>query len=103
MATDRIDEGERGIEMSEIEPIENQVDMGDNTQMDRHIKDIVETDESVTITFGKSEATPPVVETAGYDEDRLDRGELVFRSRAADMVEEDDRRVRMSISSEEPC
>jgi HK97 family phage major capsid protein/HK97 family phage prohead protease len=36
------------------------------------------------------------------DEDRLDRGELVFRARAADMVEEDDRRVRMSISSEEP-
>jgi hypothetical protein len=29
--------------------------------------------------------------------DRLDRGELVFRARAADMVEEDDRRVRMSI------
>jgi HK97 family phage major capsid protein/HK97 family phage prohead protease len=101
-ALDRIDEGERGIEMSEIEPIENQVDMGDNAQMDRHIKDIVETDDSVTITFGKSEATLPVVETAGYDEDRLDRGELVFRSRAADMVEEDDRRVRMSISSEEP-
>ncbi len=71
--------------------------------MDRHIQDIVETDETVTITFGKSDATPPVVETAGYkDEDRLDRGELVFRARAADMVEEDDRRVRMSISSEEP-
>ena len=35
-------------------------------------------------------------------EDRLDRGELVYRARAADMVEEDDRRVRMSISSEEP-
>ena len=101
-ALDRIDEGERGIEMSEIEPIENQVDMGDNAQMDRHIKDIVETDDSVTITFGKSEATPPVVETAGYDEDRLDRGELMTRARAADMVEEDDRRVRMSISSEEP-
>ena len=72
--------------------------------MDRHIQDIVETDETVTITFGKSDATPPVVETAGYkeDEDRVDRSELVFRSRAADMVEEDDRRVRMSISSEEP-
>ena len=71
--------------------------------MDRHIQDIVETDETVTITFGKSDTTPPVVETAGYkDDDRLDRGELVFRSRAADMVEEDDRRVRMSISSEEP-
>jgi len=74
--------------------------------MDRHIQDIVETDDSVTITFGKSDATPPVVETAGYKDDeemdRLDRGELMTRARAADMVEEDDRRVRMSISSEEP-
>ena len=35
-------------------------------------------------------------------EDRLDRGELVFRAANADMQEEDDRRVRMSISSEEP-
>ena len=35
-------------------------------------------------------------------EERLDRGELIFRAAAADMKEEDDRRVRMSISSEEP-
>ena len=72
--------------------------------MDRHIQNIVETDDSVTITLGKSDDTPPVVETAGYkeDQDRVDRGELMTRARAADMVEEDDRRVRMSISSEEP-
>ncbi|MFZ8992338.1 MAG: phage major capsid protein, partial [Candidatus Puniceispirillaceae bacterium] len=102
-ALDRIDEGERGIEMSEIEPIENSDELVDNAPMERHIQNITETEDTVTITFGKSDA--PVVETAGYDDeemDRLDRGELVFRARAADMVEEDDRRVRMSISSEEP-
>jgi len=74
-ALDRIDEGERGIEMSEIEPIENSDELVDNAPME-------------------NEQT--------HNEDRLDRGELVFRARAADMVEEDDRRVRMSISSEEP-
>ena len=35
-------------------------------------------------------------------EERFDRGELVFRAAEADMVDEDDRRVRMSLSSEEP-
>jgi HK97 family phage major capsid protein/HK97 family phage prohead protease len=35
-------------------------------------------------------------------EERFDRGELMHRAGAAEMVEEDDRRVRMSISSEEP-
>jgi len=36
------------------------------------------------------------------NEERFDRGELMHRAGAAEMVEEDDRRVRMSISSEEP-
>ena len=68
-------EGERGIEMLEDDQIEKTDDLVDNAPMENEI-----------------------VQT----EDRLDRGELVFRARAADMVEEDDRRVRMSISSEEP-
>ena len=77
---------------------------GGDKAMDRHIQNITETDETVTITFGKSDA--PVTETTGYDEDdemeRFDRGELVFRAAAGEMVDEDDRRVRMSLSSEEP-
>ena len=72
--------------------------------MERHIQNITETEDTVTITFGKSDA--PVAETTGYDEDdemeRFDRGELVFRAAAGEMVDEDDRRVRMSLSSEEP-
>ena len=74
-ALDRIDEGERGIEMLEDDQIEKTDDLVDNAPMENEIE---------------------------QTEDRLDRGELVFRARAADMVEEDDRRVRMSISSEEP-
>ena len=69
------EEGERGIEMLEDDQIEKTDDLVDNAPMENEIE---------------------------QTEDRLDRGELVFRARAADMVEEDDRRVRMSISSEEP-
>ena len=76
-------------------------------EMDRHIKKIEETDEDYIITYGKSEMTEPVAMTAGDDEDeddysRLDRSSLVFRATDAEMVDEDDRRVRMSLSSEEP-
>jgi len=74
-ALDRIDEGERGIEMSEIEPIENSDELVDNAPMENEQTHI---------------------------EERFDRGELMHRAGAAEMVEEDDRRVRMSISSEEP-
>jgi len=72
--------------------------------MDRHIQDITETDDTVTITFGKS-GTPVQVEATKPDDedyDRFDRSELVFRAGNAEMVDEDDRRVRMSLSSEEP-
>ena len=74
-ALDRIDEGERGIEMSEIEPIENSDELVDNAPMENEQTHI---------------------------EERLDRLVLMHRTGAAEMVEEDDRRVRMSISSEEP-
>lgn len=74
--------------------------------MDRHIKNIVETDDEYVITFGKSEMQEPVAtETAGYDEEemeRFDRSALNYRAADGEMVDEDDRRVRMSLSSEEP-
>ena len=75
-------------------------------KMDRHIQNIVETDETVTITFGKSDTDAQVeTQTAGYDEEkeeRFDRSALTFRAADGEMVDEDDRRVSMSISSEEP-
>lgn len=74
--------------------------------MDRHIKNIVETDDEYVITFGKSEMQEPVAtETTSYDEDemeRFDRSALNYRAADGEMVDEDDRRVRMSLSSEEP-
>ena len=54
------------------------------------------------------EKEPDLVDNAPMEneqthiEERFDRGELMHRAGAAEMVEEDDRRVRMSISSEEP-
>jgi len=44
----------------------------------------------------------PMTDEIEITEERFDRGELVFRAAEADMVDEDDRRVRMSLSSEEP-
>lgn len=79
----------------------------DERAMDRHIKNVVETDDEYVITFGKSEMQEPVVtETAGYDDEeemeRFDRSALNYRAADGEMVDEDDRRVRMSLSSEEP-
>ena len=75
--------------------------------MDRHIQKVEETDDAYVITFGKADMDEPVAMTAGDKEDeddysRLDRSSLVFRATDAEMVDEDDRRVRMSLSSEEP-
>ena len=90
-------------------PLKSKVQSDDERTlpMDRHIKKIEETDDDYIITYGKSEMQPPVEMTAGDKEDdddyeRLDRSTLVFRASDAEMVDEDDRRVRMSLSSEEP-
>ena len=90
-------------------PLKSEVQSDDERTlpMDRHIQKVEETDDAYVITFGKSEMQPPVEMTAGDKEDdddyeRLDRSTLVFRASDAEMVDEDDRRVRMSLSSEEP-
>jgi HK97 family phage major capsid protein/HK97 family phage prohead protease len=71
---------------------------------ERHIQSIQETEDAYIITYGK--ATPD----REYDEDdememerdNFDRSTLTFRAVAVEATEEDDRRVRMSLSSEEP-
>ncbi len=90
-------------------PLKSDVQSDDERMfaMDRHIQKVEETDDAYVITFGKSEMQPPVEMTAGNKEDdedyeRLDRSTLVFRASDAEMIDEDDRRVRMSLSSEEP-
>lgn len=104
-ALDRIDEGERDM-TNDLNSDNMSLDIEGEAMENRHIKNIVETDEEYVITFGKSEAAEPVAtETAGYDDDemeRFDRSALTFRAAEGEMVDEDDRRVRMSLSSEEP-
>lgn len=76
--------------------------------VERHIKNVVETDDEIIITFGKSmpeeEATdePEIVEAGDdYDEERLSKSEVFHRMEHAEIEEKDDRRVDMSVSSEQ--
>ena len=75
--------------------------------VERHIKNVVETEDEIIITFGKSmpeeeAADEPEIEEAGgdYDEERLSKSEVFHRMEQADVEEKDDRRVEMSVSSE---
>ena len=75
--------------------------------VERHIKNVVETEDEIIITFGKSmpeeeAADEPEIEEAGgdYDEERLSKSEVFHRMEHADVEEKDDRRVEMSVSSE---
>jgi Caudovirus prohead protease. len=72
---------------------------------ERHIVAVQETDETVTVTFEKhhdEEVESEEIETEEVEEERFDRSALTFR--AAEVTGSDDksRRVRMSLSSEEP-
>jgi len=99
---DRIDEGDRQIDL-EAEIDDNALKGGDIME-NRHIQNVEETEDTVTITFGKSE-TAPVTETSEFEADemeRFDRSMLEYRAASGEMYDEDDRRVRMSLSSEEP-
>jgi len=90
-------------------------DMADLEQ--RHIQNVEETDDAYIITFGKS--MPETEERPYHDEDedkenkgddekdmeRLDRTDMVKRYHSFDAdraVDEDTRRVRIGVSSEEP-
>lgn len=80
---------------------------GDRAVEQRHIKEIVETDDEIIITFGKSMpeeeavAEPETAESGyDYDEERLSKSEVFHRMENADVEEKDDRRVEMSVSSE---
>ena len=87
-------------------------DMADLEQ--RHIQNVEETDDAYIITFGKS--MPETEERPYHDEDemkadkdkdmeRLDRNEMVKRYHHFEddrAIDEDTRRVRIGVSSEEP-
>ena len=99
-ALDRIDEGERDM-TNDLNSDNMTLDVEGEDMENRHIIDVTETDETYTVTFEKhSEEMRP------YDdeekEERFDRSALNYRAADGEMVDEDDRRVRMSLSSEEP-
>ena len=83
---------------------------GDNEydkKEERHIQAIQETEDAYIVTFGKS--MPEREQTDKEDEmevemerDGFDRSKLTFRAVEVEATDEDDRRVRMSLSSEEP-
>ncbi len=68
---------------------------------ERHIKNITETDDSYIVEFGKSEEPEMAVEE---DEGRADKVEVTTRAMEMDAspIKEDERRVKMALSSEEP-
>ena len=83
---------------------------GDNEydkKEERHIQAIEETEDAYIVTFGKS--MPEREQTDKEDDmevemerDGFDRSKLTFRAVEVEATDEDDRRVRMSLSSEEP-
>ena len=99
------DEDERMIETTETD----EVAMSDEIKneevaetQERHIVAVQETDETVTVTFEKHHDEEVETEVAEVEEERFDRSTLAYR--AAEVIGSDDksRRVRMSLSSEEP-
>ena len=66
----------------------------------RHIKNIEETDDEIVITFGKSEPVEDMPEEV--EEERFSKSEVVRRADDMEAKAMDDRRVSMSVSSENP-
>lgn len=66
----------------------------------RHIKNIEETDDEIIITYGKSEAVEDMPEEV--EEERFSKAEVVRRANDMQAEAVDDRRVSMSVSSENP-
>ena len=75
---------------------------------ERHIKNVEETDDSVIITYGKSEEEPEVeeveVEVESEESDRAEVAEVQHRAMEMEFspIDEETRTVKMAISSEEP-
>ena len=72
---------------------------------ERHIKNVEETDDSVIITYGKSEEEPQVEEPEVEEEtDRAASAEVQHRAMEMEMspIDEETRTVKIALSSEEP-
>ena len=92
-------------EITEVEEVAEEVTEEERSESvdepiteERHVKNVVETDEELIVTFGKDMTTEP------EGEDRSDENSVKHRSMHLERgyIDEDSRRVKMAISSEEP-
>ena len=103
-------EAQEWLREHDFEPIKFEPAAEGRQMEERHIVDVAETDETVTIVFAKDhdeEPAPTEADERPYhddDEERFDRSDLVMR--AMDMgekaIDPDTRTVRVGVSSEEP-
>jgi HK97 family phage major capsid protein len=84
-------------EVEEIAEEERSELVEEQVTEERHVKNVVETDDELIVTFGKDM-------TADQEDERADGDEVKHRSMALERgyIDEDSRRVKMAISSEEP-
>ena len=98
--------------MSELKENIEVVELPEEETAERHIMAVEETDEAITVTFGKSDQPAEVEEPRGYDGEEVDEEEMErmfdkkiqLRAIAIEekAIDEDTRRVRIAVSSEEP-
>jgi len=102
-ALDKIDEGERQIDL-EAKIDDNALEGGDVME-NRHIQSIEETDDAYIITFGKSMMDErPYHDDEEEEKERVERADLVHRAMGMDekAVDQKSRTAMVGVSSEEP-
>lgn len=98
--------------MSELKENIEVVELPEEEMAERHIMAVEETDEAITVTFGKSDQPAEVEEPRGYDGDEVEDEEMErmlgqdVQKRSVSIgeraIDEGTRRVRIAVSSEEP-
>lgn len=112
--SDRYSEAEarEWLRENDFDPIKFEPAIEGRKMEERHIVDVAETDETVTIVFAKhsdEEVMPEEMDERPYhdddeDKERFDRADLVMRAMDMDdkAIDVDARTVRVGVSSEEP-
>jgi HK97 family phage major capsid protein/HK97 family phage prohead protease len=111
--SDRYSEAEarEWLRENDFDPIKFEPAIEGRKMEERHIVDVAETDETVTIVFAKhsdEEVMPEEMDERPYHDDdedeRFDRSDLVMRAMDMDdkAIDVDARTVRVGVSSEEP-
>ena len=104
------------LDENDLEPMKFEEASGERMEPKRHIVEITEDDDSILIKFGKSsefeginvmpeeviDDEEEMTEEMALETERFSKTETMHRSEHLEMEKVDDRRVRMSISSETP-